>query len=475
MPGSISQRRISIPLLAGVLFSGPLLGQGVTEFCLDGEFDLGARYQGTRPQSGESYATSWCVTTEDDSKRVMFSGTGKSNPDMEGSWTVAYLPPDRVRIVNRDSPPDVEFNDTDNLDEALRVRRIDPRRLADEYRQTPEALADVQIETHGDRLQSAKTSTELPLRGRVDVVWHWDWSTPARPALELMLDDELLFRATGRWRDLPAEEAAKVWLATPGEEPVQVAGDRWPASIDMQVINLADGVSVVRGVRTGFQHLVVETDKGLVVADAPAGWVEFHQLPPSDLVPGFGVSGLSENFIDFLAAEFPGKPIDAVVLTHFHDDHAGGARAFAAAGADIYTTEESVEFFTKALNRPSMPDDRLARLGTYVEVLPVADPLVIGSEPNRVRLMPLGAGPHAYAMLGVWALDKDYFFVSDVHVPRSDADAPSENRAVTECWFAEWAVNKLPPSVQVANSHSTNMTPVSRLAKYLESDACAAN
>jgi hypothetical protein len=87
----------------------------------------------------------------------------------------------------------------------------------------------------------------------------------------------------------------------------------------------------------------------------------------------------------------------------------------------------------------------------------------------------MGPTPHVDSMLGVWALDKDYFFVSDIHVPRSDADTPREDRAITECWFAKWAVDNLPPEVRVANSHSATVTPVSRLAKYLESDLCARN
>lgn len=447
--------------------------EGATEFCLDGEFDLGARYQGMKPESGEFYPSTWCVITEDGSHRVMYSGTGKSNPDMDGGWTVAYLPPDTVRIVNRDSPPDVEFQGTDNLDEALRVRRIDPRRLLEEYRAAPEALDGALVEIRDDRLLSVSTFAELPLRGRVNVDWNWDWANASKPVLRLMLDDELLFKATGSWRELPDEEAATLWAVTPGVDAVEVPGERWPAQIDMQVINLTDGVYLVRGVRTGFQHLVVDTDEGLVVADAPAGWVEFHQIPPSDLVPGHGVSGLSEKLIDFLGEEFPARPIRAVALTHFHDDHAGGARAFAAAGAEIYTTAESARFFESSLNRASMPNDRLAQSARPAIVSPVIDPVIIGSEPNRVRLLALGPGPHAYAMLGVWALDQDYFFVSDVHVPRSDADAPREDRAATECWFAEWAVDNLPSEVRVANSHSTPVTPVSRLATYLESDLCA--
>ena len=457
-----------------VLFSLAPVAQagGATEFCLDGEFDLGARYQGIRPEAGEMYPTSWCVTTEDASSRVFFRGAGQSNPDMYGEWSVAYLPPDVVRIVNRDAPPDIEFQGTDNAVEALRVRRLDPRRLVEEYRENPRAFAGLDIELRDGQLLSVTTTATLPLRGAVDAVWQWDWTEPSRPLAELVVDGEALFRATGSWRELSETEAGALWEVTPGADKVEVPGDRWPARINMQLINLTDDVYLVRGVRTGFQHMVVETEQGLVVADAPAGWVEFHHIPPSDMVPGLDVSGLSEQFIDFLQQEFPGRPIHAVALTHFHDDHAGGARAFAAAGAQIYTTAESVEFFAAALNRESMPDDRLSTASRPAAVWPVQKSFTIGREPNRVKVLSMGANPHAYAMLGIWALDRDYFFVSDIHVPRSDADAPRAGREATECWFAAWAVQNLPPEVSIVNSHSDQISPVQRLAMYLESPQC---
>ena len=84
----------------------------------------------------------------------------------------------------------------------------------------------------------------------------------------------------------------------------------------------------------------------------------------------------------------------------------------------------------------------------------------------------MGKNPHVTAMLGIWAVDRGYFFVSDVHVPGSDADAPTAARATTECWFARWATANLPPSTIVINSHSSARTPVSRLERYLDSDPC---
>ena len=103
------------------------------------------------------------------------------------------------------------------------------------------------------------------------------------------------------------------------------------------------------------------------------------------------------------------------------------------------------------------------------------EPVSIGRHPdNTVRLLSIGAGPHASASLGVHAVDAGYFFVSDLHVPNSEADTPRIERAATECWFASWAVASLPPDTVVLNSHSTPQTPVARLEKYLQSETCRA-
>lgn len=445
---------------------------GASRFCLEGDFDLSARLQGYHPTPGERYPTTWCVVSDNKTGRVQFSGVGKSNPDLDGSWTVTYLPPDTVRIVNADDPPDIEFHDTENADEARSVRRLDPRRLAQEFESHPHRFKDMAVDFENGRLVRLQTSADLPLRGTVPVTWSWSWADPEQPEFELRVDDSVMFRGHGRWETIESSATDPIWAATPGQAPVQVPGENWPARVDMELVNLTDDVYLVRGVRTGFRHMVVDTDEGLVVGDAPAGWVELHQIPPSDLVPGLGISGLSEQFIDFLNSEFENRNIAAVVLTHAHDDHAGGARAFAAEGAKIYAPARVAGFLEEALNRPEMPADRLSERGGRVDVIPVADPVTIGSGERRARIMPLGAGPHVDASLGLWAMDRDYFFVSDIHVPNSDADEPAASRASTECWFAQTVVGTLAQTTQIVNSHSGVVTPVSRLHAYLESEPC---
>ena len=462
--------------------------EGAAEFCLRGELDLAARYQGMQPEAEEWYPASWCVITDQDSDRVRFSAAGRSNSDMEGDWTVSFLPPDRVRIVNAGSPPDVEFIGADSLADAHRHRRIDPLLLVQELADHPEwtkagedewttvrypgEVTPVHVRVDGGKVKALRTQADLPLRGRVPVTWQWDWTEPGRPRLNLDLDGRPFFRAHGEWRDLDEAEAASVWAASDDATPREVPGDFWPSRIDMQRVELAAGVYLVRTVRSGFQHLVVDTAAGLLVADAPAGWVELHQVPPVDLVPGLGISGLSERFIDFLAAELPGRPLRAVALTHAHDDHAGGARAFAAGGAEIYAPASIAGFLEAALSRDSMPEDRLGRAGGSLTVTPVGDQLTLPDNERPVRLMSLGEGPHSSAALGVYLPAQAVFFQSDLHVPRDESPRPRTDRAATECWFADWAVRNLPPEVKVVNTHSTVETPVARLEQYLDTDTC---
>jgi glyoxylase-like metal-dependent hydrolase (beta-lactamase superfamily II) len=452
----------------------PSLQAETTRFCLEGEFDLGARYQGVQTSSGQFYPTTWCVVTDSQTERVQFTARGNTSPDMDGSWAVAYEPPDLVRIINSKSPPDIEFQGTDNAAEAHSVRRLDPHRLAAEFLEFPERFENMNVDLDAGSLQRVEATVDMPLRGKTPVIWEWSWADPDAPQARLLVDGQLTFRASGRWETLTDEQAQAAWTATPGADPVQLGGELWPAQVAPELINLTDGVYLVRNVRTGFRHIVVDTDEGLVIGDAPAGWIELHQVPPGDLVPGLGLSGLSENFVDFLKQEFPGRDIAAVVLTHFHDDHAGGARAFAAEGALVYAPSSSEAFLEKALNRKEMPSDRLAEKGSAIDIVPIAEAKTLGEGPNRVRLVPLGANPHVDAMLGLWVVDRDYFFVSDVHVPRSEEDAPAPERAATECWFAAEAVALLPETARVISSHSGIVTPVSRLKAYLDSAPCQA-
>ncbi len=458
------------------------------EFCLRGEFDLGARLQGYDLAPGEFYPTSWCVTAGPDGGPVRSHVRGRSNADIDGEFIVEFLPPDTVRIVDPEGSH-LDFNPVPLAAEAARHRRLNPALLLAETRAFPQRLGaangegwqqfrlpdetrTLALRLADDRVLAVRSMADMPLRGRVPIEWQWDWSVEP-VAARLLVDGSEVFRGRGHWRPLEDPEVAAFSQADAQASPQLIPGDNWPARVGMSLERLAEDVYFVTGVRSGFNHLVVDTPRGLIVGDAPAGWVELHQIPPADLVPNLGVSGLSERFVDFLAAEFPGKAIAAVVLTHGHDDHSGGARALAAEGSLIYVPEEQIDYFRSALTGSAMPPDRFSVSAEELRLTAVTDRLELEFGNLPVILHRLDDSPHVRHALGIQVGNPGYFFQSDIHVPGADAAEPAPIRAATECWFARWAADNLSPQTVVLSSHSSARTPVATILNYLDSPACA--
>ena len=495
-PRTQRQRARSVTLVLGGLVlasctaaEAPTRDAVAEELCLVGALDLGARFQGRRPAAGELHPTRWCVVTSPNDDRVRSFVAGRSNPDVDGAFTLAYLAPDRVRIVNADDPPDVEFRGTTAGDEARSVARLDPRWLVAELSahpewvvaerngwqevRWPEAQGVAEVQIRDGRLTTVRATADLPLRGRVPVIWSWDIDPDGtEDSVRVTVDGEVVFRGGVERRELTPPEADGLWRPSGSEPVVEVPGRVWPAVIRMGVETLEPGVHIVRGVRTGFHHLVVETDSGLVVVDAPAGWVELHRIPPTDLVPGLGVSGLSERFVDYLRRQWPGVPIRAVILTHAHDDHAGGARAFAATGARVYAPSEVAGFLEEALNRETMPEDRFSLTGERLRVVPIEERTTLADPERPVEVIPTGRTPHVDAAVGVYVPSAGVLFQSDLLVPVDDAPSPRPDRIESDCWFAEWVSEGLPPETVVHNSHNATTVSVGAIAQYLGAPRC---
>ena len=147
------------------------------------------------------------------------------------------------------------------------------------------------------------------------------------------------------------------------------------------VQKLADGVwagSPEKGANVGWFILgdgVVAVDSG---GDAASG---------SDILKAIGET--TKN-----------KPVTALILTHSHSDHAGGARAFAAAGARILCQEgdagQILAFVTQAATRPDDPLYGKAALKPVVESIAERIILLDGIESAQVFFL---APAHLYVML----------------------------------------------------------------------------
>jgi glyoxylase-like metal-dependent hydrolase (beta-lactamase superfamily II) len=147
--------------------------------------------------------------------------------------------------------------------------------------------------------------------------------------------------------------------------------------------------------------LAVELEAGVVLVDAP-----YHERR-------------SQAVLAKVSELWPGKPVTHLVLTHFHDDHTAGARAIAAAGADLVVSEHGVAYFTGVIeSEHALVPDALAKSDVTPTITPVAgtQPLVLGAGERTVEVWPL-ATTHARDMVMVHVPHAKVLFETDLYSP----------------------------------------------------------
>ena len=178
------------------------------------------------------------------------------------------------------------------------------------------------------------------------------------------------------------------------------------------VRELAPGVWAVHA--SGSWSLVVAFADHLLVVDAPT-----RSAP---------------DVIARAATLAPGKPIRYVVPTHHHDDHFGGIRHFAAAGATIVTTPGNRAYVDRLLQAPAP---------TVAAALPVASsaPVELVSGKRRrftdgtrvVEVHDVGPNAHAEEMLVAWLPGEGILFQGDlIEAPRGVAQRGANAEATLQ-------------------------------------------
>jgi glyoxylase-like metal-dependent hydrolase (beta-lactamase superfamily II) len=175
------------------------------------------------------------------------------------------------------------------------------------------------------------------------------------------------------------------------------------------LVELAPGVWRAEG---GSHHsLVVEQPRQLVVVEAPQTSVR------------------SRAVLDTLRARFKGKSVGVVVNTHHHWDHAGGLRAYMAAGVPVLTHRRNADFVRRiASARKTIDLDALSRRPRVPIVQVVSDSVTIGSDDSRVVVYRIPTA-HVEGMLGAYVPAAKLLFVSDVLSPAA-ALAPAGSAEV---------------------------------------------
>ncbi len=144
------------------------------------------------------------------------------------------------------------------------------------------------------------------------------------------------------------------------------------------------------------------------------------------------------------------KPIRYLVTTHYHEDHNGGIRTYAANGVTIITQAKNEAWIWEMLNYPfTLKPDQLARSGVEPKVELVQDRRTITDGSRTVEFLHVPS-VHAESFLVIYLPRERLIFESDLFSilqgqtgpPRIGADARVLYDVVTQ---EGWRVNQIVP------------------------------
>lgn len=288
-----------------------------------------------------------------------------------------------------------------------------PVRLAVVEEHSP--LGDALVEVHFSDYRPAGTLV-LPYRVLItvdDVVVHEETRTSIEVADDV--DDAEFAVPEQETQDGSAGQVGYAhfsteWIMTYVLSGVRFYFDLQVAPVTPDAVELAPGVKLVVG--PSHNTMVVEMPDHILAVEAP-------------LYDEYTHAALAQ-----VKAAFPGKALAKVVGTHFHYDHIGGIREFAAEGGiTVLVGEPTVDFFEEIFTAPHTVDpDRYAARPVPVKVVGVRDKLVLPmADGGNLELHRID-NEHADDMLIVYLSKPRIVFESDLWNPTPAEPAPGSGR-----------------------------------------------
>ena len=179
------------------------------------------------------------------------------------------------------------------------------------------------------------------------------------------------------------------------------------SGVDLSITPMEVGSPRVTQLAGGSHHsFVVQQEAGLVLVDAPL------------------YEDRGGALVEFLEERYPGVPVQAVVVSHFHEDHTAGIReVLGRTQADLIVHESTESFWRDLLAAPStLRPDALSESMREVTIrtVPEAGELELADATNPVTLYHL-ATSHAADMLLTHETAANAVFVVDIYSPGNGA------------------------------------------------------
>jgi hypothetical protein len=274
-------------------------------------------------------------------------------------------------------------------------------------------------------------------------------------ALEQLANDPLIGVDTTRWTYVGSQTVAGYVIpqrATVARRGITILDIRIKSARFDDEAKLVDADFALDPAYKVFEApalAVTEVRPGLwEIANAGQGnyRVQFVELSDRLVAYDAPVSPTESRAIIQKMKEKVNKPISHVVLSHFHNDHVGGVKAFAEAGATIVTTADAQSVVRKIAEVQARTTSVVDQPAPALKFATVDGKLELGDASRKVTVFESRGDPHVERLLVLVDAGSKSVMAADAY-----SDVMPFN-AVFD-WMAQWIQTNQPAAEMMLGAH----------------------